>query len=194
MKAHLTFAVAALALGACAPAFAQTAKSPLVGVWRMTSLQVGSGPGNLQAIPYSGQIVFTEAGTMSVQAMNPDANAAPTPYTVNGYEAFYGTVAIDDAKKTFVVTVQSSLVRNLIGQKMERVFEVSGNQLVLMPANPAEGFRVIYERLCHERPRPARGRSALHGSKTIDHSSCGGFGFVDPARVALREGPVDLGP
>jgi NAD(P)-dependent dehydrogenase (short-subunit alcohol dehydrogenase family) len=65
---------------------------------------------------------------------------------VNGYEAFYGTVAIDDAKKTFVVTVQSSLVRNLIGQKMERVFEMSGNQLVLMPANPAEGFRITYER------------------------------------------------
>jgi hypothetical protein len=140
MKAHLTFAVAALILGACVPAFAQTTKSPLVGVWRMTSLQVGNDPGNLQAIPYSGQTVFSDAGTMSVQAMNPDANAAPTPYAVNGYEAFYGTVAIDDAKKTFVVTVKSSLVRNLIGQKMDRVFEVSGNQLVLMPANPAEGY------------------------------------------------------
>ena len=146
MRAHLQFAVAALALAASAPAVAQTTKSPLVGVWRMTSLQVGSGPGNLQAFPYSGQIVFSEAGTMSVQAMNPDANAAPTPYTVNGYEAFYGTVTIDDAKKTFVVTVQSSLVRNLIGQKTERVFEVSGNQLILMPANPQEGFRVTYER------------------------------------------------
>jgi hypothetical protein len=56
----------------------------------MTSLQVGSGPGNLQAIPYSGQVVFPEAGTMSVQAMNPDTNAAPAPYTVNGYEASYG--------------------------------------------------------------------------------------------------------
>jgi hypothetical protein len=146
MKAHLKFAAAILALAASAPAFAQTTKSPLVGVWRMTSLQVGSGPGNLQAIPYSGQIVISDAGTMSVQAMNPDANASPTPYTVNGYEAFYGTVAIDDAKKTFVVTVQSSLVRNLIGQKMERVFEESGNQLILMPANPQEGFRVTYER------------------------------------------------
>jgi hypothetical protein len=146
MTTHLKIAVVALALATSAPAFAQNSKSPLIGAWRMTSLQVGTGTGNLQAIPYSGQIVFTEAGTMSVQAMNPDANAAPTPYTVNGYEAFYGTVAIDDVKKTFVVTVESSLVRSLIGQKLERVFEVSGNQLILMPANPQEGFRVTYER------------------------------------------------
>ena len=112
----------------------------------MTSLEVGDSTGELRRIPYGGQIVFTEAGTMSVQAMNPDQSAPPTPYTTNGYEAVYGTVAIDDAKKTVVVTVESSLVRNLIGQKMQRVFQVSNNRLVLAPANPQERFRVTYER------------------------------------------------
>jgi hypothetical protein len=112
----------------------------------MTSLEVGDSTGELRRIPYGGQIVFTEAGTMSVQTMNPDQSAPPTSYTTNGYEAFYGTVAIDDAKKTFVVTVESSLVRNLIGQKMQRVFQVSNNRLVLAPANPQERFRVTYER------------------------------------------------
>jgi hypothetical protein len=135
----------ALALSASAPALAQNSESPLIGAWRMTTLEVGA-EGNLQPIPYSGQIIFTEAGTMSVQAMNPDPDAAPTPYTANGYEAFYGTVEIDDNDMKFVVTVESSLVRDLIGEKMERVFEVSGDQLILTPVDPSEGFRVTYER------------------------------------------------
>jgi hypothetical protein len=136
----------AIALFVSAQACTQNSTSPLIGAWRMTSLEVGTETGGFQTVPYSGQIVFTEAGTMSVQAMNPDPNAEPTPFTVNGYEAFYGSVAIDDTNNTFVVTVESSLVRNLIGQRMERRFEVSGDRMILTPADPQEGFRVTYER------------------------------------------------
>ena len=147
----LALAIAlAVALLAFAPSFAEPSvaargMSALVGGWRMTLLEVGT-EGNLQPVPYSGQIIFTKSGTMSVQAMNPDANAPDTPYTMNGYEAFYGTVTIDDDAGTFVVTVESSLVRTLIGQSLTRVFEVSGDTLVLTPADPAEGWRVTYER------------------------------------------------
>jgi hypothetical protein len=152
MTRKLTIAplVLALALLVSAPAFAQHSMahrgvSPLVGAWRMTSLEVGT-EGNLQPVPYSGQIIFTKSGTMSVQAMNPDANAPATPYTMNGYEAYYGPVTIDEAAKTFVVTIESSLVRNLIGQSLTRAFDVSGDTLVLTPTDPAEGWRVTYER------------------------------------------------
>src|SRR3954471_650387 len=124
----------ALGLLVSAPASAQGCASPLVGAWRMTSLEVGT-EGHRQAVPYSGQIIFTGSCTVSVQAMNPDANAPATPYTMNGYEAYYGTVTIDEAAKTFTMTVESSLVRNLIGQSMTRVFEVSGDTLVLTPAD-----------------------------------------------------------
>ena len=134
-----------LTLFVCAPASAQGCTSPLVGAWRMSSLEVGT-EGNLQPVPYSGQVIFTGSCTLSVQAMNPDANAPATPYTTNGYEAYYGPVTIDDAAKTFTITVESSLVRNLIGQSMTRVFDVSGDTLVLTPADPAEGWRVTYER------------------------------------------------
>lgn len=146
----LVFALA-LALLAAVPSFAQESKAgrgndQLVGVWRMTSLEVGA-EGNLQPVPYAGQIVFTKSGTMSVQAMNPDVNAPDTPYTRNGYEAFYGSVTVNRRAGTFVVTVESSLVRDLIGQRLTRVFEVKGDQLVLTPPDPAEGWRVTYERL-----------------------------------------------
>ncbi len=144
-KLKITALALALVLFVPAPAFAQACTSPLVGAWRMTSLEVGT-EGNLQPVPYSGQVIFTESCTLSVQAMNPDANAPATPYTMNGYEAYYGPVTIDDAAKTFVITVESSLVRNLIGQSMTRVFEVSGDTLVLTPADPAEGWRVTYAR------------------------------------------------
>jgi hypothetical protein len=136
----------ALALLMPAPSFSQDKTSPLVGAWRMTSLEFGT-EGNLQPVPYSGQVVFTESGIMSVQAMNPDANAPATKYEINGYEAYYGTFTIDDDAKTFVVTVESSLVRNLIGQSLTRIFEVSGDTLVLTPTDPAEGWRATYERI-----------------------------------------------
>jgi hypothetical protein len=141
----------ALALLATAAPSAESRKdsrglSQLAGEWRMTSLEVGP-EGDRQRVPYSGQIIFTKAGTMAVQAMNPDADAEDTPYTVNGYEAFYGTVAVDKRAGRFTVTVRSSAVRNLIGQRLTRVFEVSRNRLVLTPTDASEGWRVTYERV-----------------------------------------------
>ena len=140
------FTVLTFLLTLAAPALAQDSLTELSGAWRMVSLESGTEAGNLQEVPYSGEIVFTDAGTMSVQAMNPDADAAPTPYTVNGYEAFYGPVAIDEEAKTLVVTVESALVRDLIGQDLKRAFEVSEDQLILTPTSPDEFWRVTYER------------------------------------------------
>jgi hypothetical protein len=145
-KMPVALAIAAT-LGAMTPVLAQDdAAQLLVGAWRMTSLEVGNAAGQLELVEYLGQIVFTDAGTMSVQAMNPDPTAAPTPYTANGYEAFYGTVAVDGSAKTLVVTVESSLVRDMIGQAFERAFEVSDDQLVLTPTTQDELWRVTYER------------------------------------------------
>jgi hypothetical protein len=143
--------VPAVALVASAPPFAQSSTRDrgmgrLAGEWRMTSLEVGTA-GNLQRVPYSGQIIFTKAGTMSVHAMNPDTNAPDTPYTSNGYEAFYGSVTVDRAAGTFAVRVTSSVVRNMIGQRLTRVFKVSKDRLVLTPPDPAEGWRVTYKRV-----------------------------------------------
>jgi hypothetical protein len=137
-------AFAALAFAVSSPAFANDAKSPIIGAWKMTSLEVGT-QGNLQAIPYSGQLVFTKGGTLSVKAMNPDANAADTPYH-KAYEVYYGLVEIDAPKSVFAITVESSLVRNLVGQRLERKFEVAGDKLVISPVDAVEGWSVTYDR------------------------------------------------
>ncbi len=112
----------------------------------MTSLQIRTENG-FERVPYSGQIIFTPAGTMAVQAMNPDLEAPDTPYTVDGYEAFYGKVRVNQDAGRFVVRVRSAAVRDLIGQRLRRNFEVSRDTLVLTPVDPAEGWRVTFERM-----------------------------------------------
>lgn len=112
----------------------------------MTSLEAANSNGELTPVPMSGQLIITDAGTLSAQAIYPNPNALFTPFTANGYEALYGAIEINDATNTFVTTVQSALVRNLIGQKMQCAFKVSGNQMVLSPVEPSEGWRVTYER------------------------------------------------
>lgn len=136
----------AAAVVAATPVMAQGDVSPLTGAWRMTTLEVPNASGQLATMPYSGQVIFTEGGTMAVQAMNPDAAAPDSPYTLNGYEAFYGPVTVNEADGTFTVTIESAAVRAMIGQSFERAFEVSGDQLVLTPTNPEESWRVTYER------------------------------------------------
>lgn len=142
----LSIVLAVAGILAAGPALAQDADASIIGAWRMTSLEVPDAGGQMQTIPYSGQVIFTEGGTLSVQAMNPDAAAPDNPYTLNGYEAYYGPVAIDEAGKTFEITIESAAVRNLIGQTFERAFDVSGDTLVLTPTNPDENWRVTYER------------------------------------------------
>ncbi|WP_292669176.1 lipocalin-like domain-containing protein [Mesorhizobium sp.] len=146
MMTTLKFAALALALAVSTPALSQDNKASIVGAWRMTSLQFTNSEGNLAEVPYLGQVIFSQGGTLSVQAMDPDPAAKPTTYTANGYEAYYGPVEIDEAKSTFTITVESSLVRDLIGQKLVRKFEVTGDQLVILPADPKEGWRVTYDR------------------------------------------------
>lgn len=139
----------AIAIGGFAvawPVLAQDETSSIIGAWRMTSLEITDASGQTAIVPYSGQVIFTDAGTLSVQAMNPDADALDNPYTLNGYEAYYGPVTVNEAEGTFVIEVESAAVRNLIGQRFERMFEVTGDQLVLTPANAEEGWRVTYER------------------------------------------------
>ncbi|RMI14863.1 lipocalin-like domain-containing protein [Sinorhizobium meliloti] len=144
MKNQMKFVVLAMGVAFAAPAFANDAS--IVGAWSMTSLQFTDANGKVAEVPYSGQVIFSEGGTLSVQAMDANANAAPTTYTVNGYEAYYGPVEIDEAQKTFAITVESSLVRDLIGKRLVRKFEVTSDQLVILPADPSEGWRVTYER------------------------------------------------
>jgi hypothetical protein len=142
----LMIATVALMAALSAPVMAEENKSPIVGAWEMTSLESAAPDGTYSTVPYSGMVIFTEGGTLSVQASNANPDAEDTTYTLNGYEAYYGPVVVDDAAGTFTITVSSSLVRALEGQELVRQFEVTGDQLVITPVDASEGWRVTYER------------------------------------------------
>ena len=159
MKKHLVIAPLTLALMISVTACAATEATPsapsaeassadqantLTGAWRMTSLE-GGGPDAFAEVPYGGQIDF-HSRTVSVQAMNPDTTAPDSAYTVQGYEAFYGDLSIDEEAGTFSVEVESALARALIGQTLTRNYEVTDDTLVLTPIDESEGWRVTYER------------------------------------------------
>jgi len=146
MTTQLKIALVALAMATATPALAQDADSPIVGAWQMTSLEIASADGTYSSVPYSGMVIFTEGGTLAVQASDANPNAEDTTYTMNGYEAYYGPVVVDDEAGTFTITVASSLVRDLEGQSLVRNFEVADNQLVLTPVDASEGWRVTYDR------------------------------------------------
>lgn len=119
--------------------------SSLIGAWKMVKFEAGTAE-ELKVIPYTGQLIITDAGTLSAQAMNPNRSVPDTDYTVNGYEALYGNIKINDESGRFIVTVVSSLARGIIGKQMERSFTITGNNLVLEPVDKTEGWRVTYER------------------------------------------------
>lgn len=140
-------ALSALApLTACAqPAEQAGAAETVIGEWTMTTLEART-DSEYRASPYSGQVVFTDSGTLSVQAMNPDTEAPDTDYTLAGYEAYYGPVTIDSEQGTFEIEVESALARDLIGRRLTRNFEVTDDTLVITAVDANEGWRVTYER------------------------------------------------
>ena len=146
MKNTLKIAIVAMPAVLGAPIMAEESKSPIIGAWQMKSLETAGTDGTFTAVPYSGQVIFTEGGTLSVQASDANPDAEDTTYTLNGYEAYYGPVVVDDTAGTFTITVASALVRALEGQELVRQFDVNDDQLVITPVDASEGWRVTYDR------------------------------------------------
>lgn len=125
----------------------ESIRDRFVGAWRLASLEEEDAAGKIHRADCTGLLVFTRDGHMSVQVMyqNPaGANAAPSQYAQNGYEASFGTYAIDDAH-TFTFHVEGALVRTLIGKVLRRKYELSGKQLVVQSADPSDHWRVVWE-------------------------------------------------
>lgn len=120
-----------------------------VGAWRLVSLQEPGADGNIRKSDCTGLLVYTPDGHMSVQVMyrnpQPSAKADPVQYSQGGYEASFGRYEIDDPH-TFTFHVEGALVRRLIGKDLKRVYEFSGNQLIVKSPDPNEHWRVVWER------------------------------------------------
>ena len=121
----------------------------LIGAWRLVSLEEPDADGKLFKPDCTGLLVFTRDGHMSVQVMyrntQSQTGAAPVQYAQGGYEASFGIYEVNDAQ-TFTFHVEGALVRTLIGKDLKRVYEISGNQMVVKSPDPNEHWKVAWER------------------------------------------------
>jgi hypothetical protein len=122
-------------------------RARLAGAWRLASLEEPDAGGSLRRVECTGSLVFTRDGRMAVQVMyrspQPEGSSA---YAKSGYEASFGTFDVDERARTFTFHVEGALVRSLIGRELPRIFELSEDRLVVTSTNPAEHWRVIWER------------------------------------------------
>lgn len=130
----------------------------LVGAWRLVSFEERTPAGEI-IHPYGerpvGLLVYDASGRMSVQVMRSDR--APlssdslnevTPEelrsVLEGFTAFFGRYEIDEDARVVIHHVEGHVLPNSIGKSLKRRFELSGNRLILMPA---ENRRVVWERV-----------------------------------------------
>ncbi|MEP7310230.1 MAG: lipocalin-like domain-containing protein [Acidobacteriota bacterium] len=110
-----------------------------IGAWRLASLKEPGAGGKLHRSDCTGQFVFTRDGYASVQVMYRDTgggDAGAVQYAQGGYETSYGRYDIDERTQTWTFRVEGALVRRLVGQDLKRLYEFSGNQLIVKPASP----------------------------------------------------------
>ena len=120
-----------------------------VGAWRLLWLEEPDSDGKIHKADCTGQLVYTRDGHMAVQVMyrgsQGENRAAPVQYAQGGYEASFGKYEVND-EHTFTFHVEGALVRTLVGKDLKRVYELSGNQLIVTSPNPNEHWRVAWER------------------------------------------------
>ncbi len=125
----------------------QRISAQFVGAWHLLWLEEPAADGTVHRADSTGLLVYTNDGHMSVQVMyrNPQTPQAGTvQYATGGYEASYGRYEINDAH-TFTFHVDGALVRSLVGKDLKRVYELSGNRLIVTSPDPAEHWRVAWE-------------------------------------------------
>lgn len=120
-----------------------------LGAWRLVWLEEPDADGRVHKPECTGLLVYTRDGHMSVQVMyrspSSESKSDSVQYAQGGYEASFGRYEIDDAH-TFTFHVEGALVRTLIGKDLKRVYELSGNQLIVKSPDPKEHWRVAWER------------------------------------------------
>jgi Lipocalin-like domain len=121
---------------------AGASQNPLIGSWKLVSLEEPSADGQVHKADCAGQFVFTNDGKASVQVMYRSTQTG-SAYAQGGYEASYGSYRIDDSS-TFTLHIDGALVRTLIGKDLQRAYELSGNRLTVKSTDPNEHWNLTY--------------------------------------------------
>ena len=154
-----TISVALLALILAVSAISQTNgaeqkrasgsdRERLLGAWHLKSMNGPDGKVLTTNVP-TGMLIYTHDGHMSVQLMYPtSASSLSNEYVLNGYEASFGSFAINEATHTITHQVLGANTGDvLVGKNLPRVYQLTPDgHLVIRSARPDERWSVTWER------------------------------------------------
>lgn len=116
----------------------------LPGTWRLTSRIDRAADGSERAEPNLGAdpvalLIYDRAGHFAAQFMRRAAGggSGPTPAganntaAVDGYDAYFGTYAVDDATGVVTQRLEAALSRAHVGVELSRTMTVDGDALVI---------------------------------------------------------------
>jgi hypothetical protein len=120
----------------------------LLGAWRLVKIESPGPDGKAAPGPQpTGMLIYTKDGHMSVQLMY-SGKTISNEYVEQGYEASFGSYAVDESRHLVTHHVQGSVTRDrLVGKDLPRRFEfTSDGQLLIRSANPEEHWLVVWEK------------------------------------------------
>jgi hypothetical protein len=125
-----------------------SAKSKLVGAWRLVALEVPGPDGKPTPVPdLTGMLLYTADDHMSVQLMYPKSAAnLSNDYVKNGYEASFGSYEVNEAAHTVTHHVQGSITEGLVGKDLPRALQFTADgRLIIKSTNPDEHWSVTWQ-------------------------------------------------
>jgi hypothetical protein len=118
----------------------------LVGTWRLRSRIDATASGERCPEPTLGEdpqalVFFDRAGNFAAQFMKRDRSAAPAAKAkaggtnntraIGGYDAYFGTYRIDEARGVVTTTLVGALAREHVGAVLTRAMRVDGDTLTI---------------------------------------------------------------
>ncbi|MFN7941131.1 MAG: lipocalin-like domain-containing protein [Thermoanaerobaculia bacterium] len=134
--------------------------SSLPGTWRLVSRIDVTAGGERRPEPSLGEdpialLIYDRAGHFSAQFMKRDRVAsapetAPSPAAPNntramgGYDAYFGTYVVDDARGEVTQHLQGALSPPNVGQTVTRAMSIAGGELTIrLETRSADGEQVV---------------------------------------------------
>ena len=164
MRTHVLLALVGLATGFITPAFTQTTiPKELVGTWTIVSITLekdgkitdfyGPNPQGRRIIDADGHGFFmVTSGDLPKFASNNRAAGTPeeNKAVVQGSIAFFGTVTVNEADKTFTQHIEVCSFPNWVGTDRKSSYTINGDELIATTSGSSVGegtTRVVYKRV-----------------------------------------------
>jgi hypothetical protein len=144
IHAFLAAAVCSAVLG-CASVGSGNGPAVLVGTWQLVSRVDSTADGRQMVEPTLGSdpialLIYDRAGNVAAQLMRRDraASSVATPTAdpnnsgaINGYDAYFGTYAVNYTAGEVTHTLTAALVPTDVGRQLVRRFRINNNDLVI---------------------------------------------------------------